>query len=157
MSHEWMHLNIFLMKNCIRKDPFIILLAILPFSHPNQSMPFHVTWNALASSFHGKMHGRSFIGHPPIQPFQLIDVFSCHIGMHLPRRPMGKFMGNLSLSILLAILPFSHLDQSMPFHATWGKPFATSSHGEMQSNVALVVVYVLSLLALLFTFSCSKP
>jgi hypothetical protein len=27
-------------------------------------------------------------------------------------------MGNLSLSILLAILPFSHLGQSMPFHAT---------------------------------------
>jgi len=63
------------------------------------------------------MHGESFIGHPfghlPIQPSQLINGFSCHIKMHLPFHPMGKFMGNLSLSILLAILPFSHLDQSM--------------------------------------------
>jgi len=85
-------------------------------------MPFHVTWNALASSFHGKMHGESLIGHPfghlLIQPSQLNNVFSCHIRMHLPLHPMGKFMGNLSLSILLAIFPFSHFDKSMPFHAT---------------------------------------
>jgi hypothetical protein len=60
------------------------------------------------------MRGESFIGHPfghlPTQPSQLINVFSCHIKMHLPLHPMGKFLGNLSLSIL----PFSHLDQSMP-------------------------------------------
>jgi hypothetical protein len=64
------------------------------------------------------MHGKSFIGHPygyiPIQPFQQINKFSCHIRMHLLLHPMGKYMGNLSLSILLVIFPFSHLDQSMP-------------------------------------------
>jgi len=63
------------------------------------------------------MHGEFFIGHLfcyiPIQPFQLINVSSCHIRMHLPLHPMGKFMGNLSLSILLVVFPFSHFDQSM--------------------------------------------
>jgi hypothetical protein len=64
------------------------------------------------------MDGESFISHPfgyiPIQPFQLINVFSCHIRMHLLIHPMGKFIGNLSLSILLVIFPFNHLDRSMP-------------------------------------------
>jgi hypothetical protein len=160
MSHEWMHLNIYVMKNWIRKDAFIGPLAILPFSHPNQSMPFHVTWNALASPFHGKMPRESFIGHAighlPIQPSQLIIVFSCHIRMHLPFHPMGKCMGNILLVILLAIFPCNHLNKLMFFHATlgsiclfipWGNSweifhcptFWPSSHSAILTNHCLVL------------------
>jgi hypothetical protein len=114
MSHEWIHLNIYVIK----KDPFIVLLAIFPFSHPNESMSFHVAWNALASSFDGKMHGESFIGHPighvPIEPSQLINVFSCHIRMHLPLHPMGKIHGESFI-----VHPFGHppIQPSWPINA----------------------------------------
>jgi hypothetical protein len=51
------------MKKCMRSFPLTI--AILPFSHLNQSMPLHVRWenafveNAFASLCHGGIHQKS--------------------------------------------------------------------------------------------------
>jgi hypothetical protein len=42
----------------------------------------------------------------------------------------------------------------MPFHATWGKPFAPSSHGEMQRNLPLAIAcpFIISPCIHLFMF-----
>jgi hypothetical protein len=69
MSHEEMHLPLHLMGKCMGNFPLTIILAILPFTHFNQSMPLHVTrGNAFAFSFHGKIYEESSIGHS-IWPF----------------------------------------------------------------------------------------
>jgi len=53
-----------------------------------------------------------------------------YLNSHFPfDHVMGKHMENLTFTIILAIHPFNHFNQSMFLHATWGK-FASSCLGE---------------------------
>ncbi len=88
-------------------------------------MPFHVTWNVVASSFHGKMHGESIIGHPighlPIQSSQLINVFHATLGcicLFISRGKWGIFHCPSSHSAILInqCLFMPHEENHLPFH-----------------------------------------
>ncbi len=63
-------------------------------------------------------------------------AFSYHEKIHLSLHIMGKCMENLQLTILLVILAFSRLNQSMPHYLTWGNAFALSCHGEMHGGIS---------------------
>jgi hypothetical protein len=50
----------FVLHGETRNLPLAILLTMFSFSHLNQSVFLHDTWeNLFASSFHGQMHGKS--------------------------------------------------------------------------------------------------
>jgi len=68
------------------------------------------------------------VSHWPSQP---INASSCDMRKCICLHVMEKCTRSFQLTILLAILPFSHLNQSMPLHVTWENAFASSCHGEI--------------------------